>query len=146
MEASRLCRRCGQIRPESEFNFKNRVRGTRQPYCRSSSRAQVRQHYRANLEYYAAKRRKRGRELYQDQRRRVLDYLAAHPCVDCGEADIVCLEFDHVRGVKRFSVAAMIGDYAWEAIEAEIAKCVVRCANCHRRKTARERGWYRVVQ
>jgi hypothetical protein len=55
----------------------------------------------------------------------------------------VCLEFDHVQGDKKLPVAAMIGGYSWETIETEIAKCVVRCANCHRRKTARERGWYR---
>jgi hypothetical protein len=106
---------------------------------------QVRQHYQANRDYYALKRQRRSCELYRDQRRRMLAHLATHPCVDCGETDIVCLEFDHVRGTKKSSIAAMIGDYAWDTIESEMAKCVVRCANCHRRKTAHERGWYRTI-
>jgi hypothetical protein len=33
----------------------------------------------------------------------------------------------------------------WRTIEAEIAKCVVRCANDHRRRTARQFGWYRLL-
>jgi hypothetical protein len=28
-------------------------------------------------------------------------------------------------------------------IEAEIAKCDVRCANCHRRRTCERAGWWR---
>ncbi len=56
------------------------------------------------------------------------------------------LEFDHVRGEKIRALA----DMAWrgfgiERIEAEIAKCEVRCANCHRRKTAREQAWHAAV-
>jgi len=49
------------------------------------------------------------------------------------------LEFDHVRGVKRAEVAQMAG-YSLKAARDEIAKCEVRCGNCHRRKTIRERG------
>jgi hypothetical protein len=81
--------------------------------------------------------------VYYEQRDRVLEYLATHPCVDCGESDIVCLEFDHVRGTKRGDIAHMLGDHSWQVIAAELQKCDVRCANCHRRKTAEQRGWYR---
>jgi hypothetical protein len=70
----------------------------------------------------------------------VYDYLRDHPCVDCGEADPLLLEFDHV-GDKRGGVMDLAwGEYSIESIEAEIAKCEVRCCNCHRRKTAERRS------
>lgn len=47
------------------------------------------------------------------------------------------MEFDHVRGTKRADISTLIRDgAAVHVLEAEIAKCVVRCANCHRRRTA----------
>ena len=74
---------------------------------------------------------------------RVLEYLRRHSCVDCGETDPVVLEFDH-QGEKREDIASMVRwQTSWKAMEKEISRCQVRCANCHRRKTARERGWFR---
>jgi mono/diheme cytochrome c family protein len=70
-------------------------------------------------------------------------YLREHPCVDCGEPDIVVLEFDHLRD-KVANISQMVGSgVRWERIAAEIEKCEVVCANCHRRRTARAFGYPR---
>ena len=75
----------------------------------------------------------------------MVQYLSNHPCVDCGEADPVVLEFDHVRGEKSGEIANMLRrQVAWERIIDELSKCEVRCANCHRRRTARQFNWYRL--
>lgn len=80
------------------------------------------------------------RQLY---RRRMLEYLWQHPCVDCWERDPVVLEFDH-RGGKQETVSNMLLNYCdWARIQHELSKCDVRCANCHRRRTAKMLGWYR---
>lgn len=74
-------------------------------------------------------------------RKLILDHLQMNPCVDCGERDPIVLEFDH-RGEKKFNIsAAYTVGYSVAAVSAEIAKCDVRCANCHRRKTYKERGF-----
>ncbi len=72
--------------------------------------------------------------------RRLWDYLADNPCADCGLGDPRVLEFDHrERGGKVQSVTWMAHrGLAWERIQVEIAKCDVRCANCHRRRTAQQ--------
>lgn len=70
----------------------------------------------------------------------VREYLESHPCVDCAEDDVVVLDFDHVRGVKKHMVSWLVANgYTVKAIQDEIDKCEVRCANCHRRRHARER-------
>jgi len=65
----------------------------------------------------------------------VTEYLASHPCVDCGCADEACLQFDHVRGTKCFAICDILRlKVTMEALIAELAKCEVRCANCHSKR------------
>ena len=73
-------------------------------------------------------------------------YFSVHPCVDCGNTDIRVLDFDHVYGEKGGNISRMIQGSPWLAIEAEIAKCEVRCANCHRIKTIERGQWWRIHQ
>ena len=62
-------------------------------------------------------------------------YKLAAGCIDCGyAAHAVVLDFDHVQGVKLFTIANMVHRPA-ALLVAELSKCVVRCANCHRVKT-----------
>jgi hypothetical protein len=72
------------------------------------------------------------------------DYLRSHPCIDCGETDIVTLQFDHRdRATNRQELALLVIGTPWSVIAAEIESCDVRCANCHRRRTATQLGWHR---
>jgi len=74
----------------------------------------------------------------------VIDYLMMHPCVDCGETDLIVLEFDHQRD-KKYNIAKLItNNCSLKRLVLEIDKCQVRCANCHRRKTAGTHGSYRL--
>lgn len=64
-------------------------------------------------------------------------------CVDCGIDDPIVLDFDHVRGVKEFSISdAIRTNKSYERITAEIQKCEIRCANCHRKRHAHVNKWY----
>jgi predicted transcriptional regulator len=79
-------------------------------------------------------------QLFQPAERRNLRYvyevLRDSGCVDCGETDLCVLDFDHV-GIKSCSVTRLAVDGCSLArVKDEIGQCEVRCANCHRRKTA----------
>jgi hypothetical protein len=57
-------------------------------------------------------------------------------CVDCGyNTHPAALDFDHVGDDKKFGISRA-WTYSWERVEAEIKKCVLRCANCHRLRHA----------
>lgn len=59
-------------------------------------------------------------------------------CIDCGyNKHAAALDFDHVEGSKRFNISRV--KRSLEALRAEIAKCVVRCSNCHRIRTFESR-------
>ena len=70
----------------------------------------------------------------------IRSYLENNCCVDCGEKDPIVLEFDH-KGDKRYNISDMT-TFSIEILQEEIDKCEIRCANCHRRKTAKQLGWY----
>ena len=54
-------------------------------------------------------------------------------CFDCGfNEHPSALHFDHVRGKKSFNIC---NAKSIKQAKREIAKCVVRCANCHAIKT-----------
>jgi len=99
--------------------------------------------YAANKETHKATCNIRRAKQVAENQKRLVSYLRVHPCVDCGETDIVVLQFDHVRGKKFKEIGRMMA-CAWKTIEREIAKCVVRCANDHIRRTAKVQKSYRV--
>jgi hypothetical protein len=75
----------------------------------------------------------------------LFDRLRAGGCVDCGEHELVVLDFDHADG-KIAAVSRLAHrECSLARLDEEIAKCSVRCANCHRRRTAEEFGYYRFL-
>lgn len=91
------------------------------------------------LRTYSKKTAERKRRTHEAAKCRYR-YLFKHPCVDCGETDVSILQFDHLRD-KIDSIANMVkhGEPVWR-IEAEMAKCEVRCGHCHQHKTDKDQN------
>lgn len=57
-------------------------------------------------------------------------------CTRCPENHPACLDFHHLDPtIKEFSISGQRG-CSLETLQAEIAKCIVLCANCHRKEHA----------
>jgi len=76
------------------------------------------------------------RPLYKARVAAEIDRIKARPCADCGRSyPPFVMDFDHVNGTKNFCIARARGGAALRRILAEVAKCEVVCANCHRART-----------
>jgi hypothetical protein len=138
------CNHCGEWKNEEEFAWRWKKLGKRQSACRDCRKKQNAASYHKHKTQRKRNVREYKREVRKNARAYIWDYLSTHPCVDCGESDPTVLEFDHVRGRKKYTVSAMANQgLSIDRIQKEIDKCEVRCANCHRRKTSKERGWFR---
>lgn len=87
----------------------------------------------------------------KDQRGREIRYMKLAQmklesgCADCGYNEYACaLEFDHVRGEKEFNLSRFQGR-SWKRVLAEIEKCDVICANCHRVRTQTRNGGFLIT-
>lgn len=111
------------------------------PYKNKELQAKsAKKHYKKNKSKFIKRSRLHKRKSRAIAREFIQSYLINHPCVDCGENDPIVLEFDHIKGNKLFNLGAVSsGGYGIIKIKEEIDKCEIRCANCHRRKTYRER-------
>src|SRR5215471_15184149 len=140
----KTCNKCCSRRPSRPRSSVRSARGTSrfqrsvravtslQPcsYCVSCQREYSKQHYHRNKDLHIKRRARRTTTRRRDLQRYVAEYLAGRSCVDCGESDIIVLEFDHVRGVKSGDISTLIRKSAsLSAIQLELSKCDVRCAN-----------------
>jgi hypothetical protein len=138
------CSRCRELKPRSAFTLRGSSGGRPDTYCRPCRSEYGKEHYAANRALYIEKARARKRDQLRTRVEFLIEYFASHPCADCGEGDPVVLEFDHLSD-KEFNVSYGINNMSWCSVLAEMEKCEVVCANCHRRRTAQRRGSLRAI-
>ena len=136
----KICSKCGTNKPKSEFSKNLAKRDGLQGHCKECRQKYQKQWYRENTKYQ--QERVKANAIRIDKW--IWDYLADHSCVDCGETDPVVLEFDHRHPKTKLFTLSNAGKSVGSLpkVKAEVAKCDVRCANCHRRRTAKMYGWY----
>lgn len=72
---------------------------------------------------------------FMQRRREWLDSLKAKPCADCGgEFPPYCMDWHHEGDKNHSRGYAFAGEWSRVRILKEIAKCVLLCAICHRKR------------
>lgn len=102
----------------------------------SSNTEYVRKRRERDPQYH--ERRKAASRAWKKRHVEKINALVAEaknkPCVDCGQQyHPCCMEFDHVRGIKKFGLSkAARSNRSIKDVLEEIAKCDIRCVICHR--------------
>ncbi len=126
----------------SEFNVRAASPDGRHSVCRRCNAVRSRRYYAENLEKHRKAVAAQVAKTRAAHLERIGDYLLEHPCVDCSEADIRVLDVDHRDGEDKTGEVMKLAKaaYSWRRVSAEIAKCDVRCRNCHAKVTYERLG------
>lgn len=148
----KVCSKCSVAKPETEYFVKDKKSGRLHAQCKECYKEHRKSYYAEHYEKYKVLYRQRAKERREAQRQEFRDnivrYLNKKSCTICGEYDIRTLEFDHIDPTnKLFSISQAVRQgYSWKDIEMEIKKCRVLCANCHKKHTASQQGWYKNLE
>lgn len=143
------CTKCNIEKEVDEYYKEKRANDGYRSECKKCTSLRSYNRYHSN-EIIRQQKLASAKEYHRAQRteyqKKILSILKTSGCIDCGESNPIVLDFDHVKGIKLGGISRMALDHKpWHVIEQEIAKCEVRCANCHRIKTAKERNYYRDI-
>lgn len=139
----KLCRDCKLEKTYASFGKNSSQPDGLQPLCRGCRSLYLRSWYSSNKARSRAPIKRWRVKNTQAVREHLVSYLRDNPCVDCAEDNIIVLEFDHRDGVdKKFCIGeSMRRGYSLDRVKLEVGKCDVRCANCHRKRTYKQRGF-----
>lgn len=139
----KVCSICKKKKELSDYNNNKTKSDGLQCHCRDCNRERSKAYYASNKEVHKQTTSERKKKVVRANQQYVYDLVKNTGCIDCGEQDPRCLEFDHVRGIKSDNISHMIAaGCGLSKLLDEIAKCEIRCANCHRKKTALDQNWY----
>jgi len=146
---NKYCPKCNLNKALSEF-YQRKIGSRSGEYygkCKDCMKKRGINYYHANHERQlglALIRRRRARVL----KRNYLDDVKANiPCQDCGLVfPPYCMDYDHRdRNDKISSIGSMTGrNWTLKRIQAEIDKCDLVCANCHRIRTYLRKDYLKI--
>lgn len=127
---TKRCTVCGHEKPLSQFSPDKRKKDGFRAECKQCGREQARAYYRRNPGPFK-RRAKASRNRLREFLLQVADRIkAARGCALCGDSTLCVLDFHHHTEPGQ-PVTRATQSYA--AFQKELKKCVVLCANCHRK-------------
>lgn len=139
------CNKCSETKSLNEFHKNSAKPDGVQSACKRCRKKENAVYYTNTVEQHYESRTRFRKKTLNSNRELVMGYLLTHPCVDCGTDDWRVLQFDHVGDNKLFNIAEQMQSASSEKMLAEIAKCEVRCANCHQIVTSERLGGWRTL-
>ena len=114
----RVCRECARLRMQQRRES---------PEAKAEGARRTAKWRQAHPEKYRA-----GWQRTEAVKKQVLLEARAGGCIQCGEKRTPCLDFHHRQGSDKLGNIGEFRKFGIQRLKAEIAKCDVLCANCHR--------------
>lgn len=125
----KICNKCKQEREESDFKIRSNT-GKPNTICIICQREYKLKDYYKNKKSYIDRNintKKRNKEY-------ILEFKSSNPCSNCGEEDPRCLDFHHIDPKSKvLEVSKLAHNGCIDLVKLEIKKCIMLCANCHRK-------------
>ncbi|MEE4244689.1 MAG: hypothetical protein V2I33_04730 [Kangiellaceae bacterium] len=129
----RKCSNCKKIKPEEEFAWRSKVKGTRSYSCKECMKAASKASYRKNRDHYVTNRVKRTRGLSKFNSRLIQRYKRLKGCCVCGYNKCTdALDLHHLDATTKDKMVSKLYRETTKRLKIEVRKCVVVCATCHR--------------
>lgn len=130
MKDTKVCNICKIEKAVDQFSFKHKPTNKRQSHCKLCQNVRSKKHYEANKVDYI--------DRATDRKKDISNYLQnlkkSLSCSKCDESHSACLEFHHINpSTKLGTVASFVTFGSIKKLQEEIDKCIVLCANCHRK-------------
>ena len=122
---TKRCEVCKEPKDEEEFSWRWKQLGIKDGTCKSCRK-------KYNKEYFSGPAKERHLKQVNERKQHarefareyVLNYLAPHPCQECGESDVRVLEFHHV-GDKSHTIFHMVAEgWSIDRIQKELEQCL----------------------
>lgn len=129
---TKMCRKCGIVKSVTEFHKRVGKQDNYHSYCKKCAIEGSKKAYRDlnQKEWMEEQARNTAIALLK-----IIDLIREkYGCIVCGEKCVFCLDFHHINPktkIKAVSSIASTKNITKTIIE--INKCVVLCANCHRK-------------
>ena len=112
---TKICTKCGKQLPITDFNWRNKEKGTRRSECKYCHSAYMKQKY-------------------QEKKEIVQEIKSNFSCAKCGDTRGYVLDFHHIEPNEKEATVARLTSNSSNLTKVydEIKKCIVLCSNCHR--------------
>jgi hypothetical protein len=127
----KICSKCKQEKPLDQFHKNKKLKDGLSVWCSDCHKLNKKEHYKNNKEQYS-------KNVFNNSLW-LLEIKMGLQCEKCGENHPAALDFHHLDpNEKELKISSRVtcNSKKKEKILEEIKKCIVLCANCHRKEHA----------
>lgn len=129
-----ICTKCKTEKSRQEFHKAKNNRNGLQSRCKVCNSNGVKDYYSFDIKDSKAKYKRRASNTVLLFSAKVALHKEFYGCLLCSQSDASCLDLHHLDpNTKDMPVSHLVRQKCWSKVEQEITKCIVLCANCHRR-------------